>query len=235
MVLSMGNALLAGDQAAKAVARFEALRQDYPATEAWYNARRPLVEAYHQLKRDADAGKLLDEVATARPEMFVVADAVHLQAQLLEDQEQWPQAVAALKGLADRYPDTFVAIQARFREAALRRKHQDLDGALAVLGEVRDRLTSPYWRVQTLSLLLTLQREKPDLDAAEDTALALAELTAGTTVAADALFEAAQVQAQADRTTAARATLEKILQLYQGPPFVPLAQSMLADLKNPGQ
>lgn len=228
MLSRLGMAQLDAGQTEAALATFEQVRRDYPGTEPAYTVRRPMVEALVKLKRTDAALALLEGVEREQPEMFVVAEAATLRAETLVDADRPAEAVAALDRLVERYPGTFVAAKALWRGAAIL-KDRDPTAAAARLKHLAEAFPAPFWRVQTLGLLVDLHRTAERWDDAEDAAAALAELTAGSLTAADALLQMAEIQWAAGRRKAARATAQRIAQTCKGAPVVPLAEQLLHD------
>lgn len=224
----LGSAQLEQGKHAEAAATYERIRTDYAGTQAAYEARRGLVEAYRATERWDDALAVLDEAAAADPEMFTIAEIESLRVDVLEQKGDTAAAVARLDALAERYPATFVAAQALLRKGQMLLAADDNTGAAAACQALLDRFDSPYWRVQTLRVLMGLYHDSEQYDQAEDAAAALLELTAGTPQGAEALFQMAMSQRAAERQRAARLSLERLMQTYKGPPYAVWAEQLLA-------
>lgn len=227
----LGREYLNRGQATTAVERFRQLEKDYPGTEAAWVARRPMVDALMAAKLNDEALALLDQVLTVRPEMAVVAEAVAVKADLLVTKGDVPGALAALDAAITRYADTYVGQQLRLQKADIRRAANDLPGAVAELTKLAADFPQPYWQIIALRGLINTYRAQKDWDNAEDTADALAKLTAGTAVAAEALLEKADIQYRADRKRAAGVTLDRLIATYKGAPYVSYATQFKAEWK----
>lgn len=230
----LGAAQLAAKQGAAAAATYERIRRDYGGTQAAFEARRGLVDAYRAAERWDDALRVLTEAAGEGPEMFAVAEITMLHAELLEAKGDRAAAAEMLGGLAGRYPGTFVAARAALRRSELLLALERKDDAVAAVEPLRDTFTTPYWKVQVLRVLMDVYHQAGQYDQAEDSAAALIELTDGTPLGASALLQMALSQKEAGRLRAARGSLERLTQKYKGPPFVTWAQQLMADWEAEG-
>ncbi|MBI5833129.1 MAG: tetratricopeptide repeat protein [Armatimonadetes bacterium] len=207
----------------QAIERFGQVQRDYAGSESAWASRRPLVDALLANKQNDEALAALEQLLTIRPEMLVVADATGAKADLLVTKGDVPGALALLEATITRYADCYVGQQLRLQKADIRRAAGDLTGAVADLTKLLADFPQPYWQVITLRGLINTYRAQKDWDKAEDTADALAKLTAGTPTAAQALLEKAQIQFQADRKRAAGITLDRLIATYKGAPYVSYA------------
>jgi TolA-binding protein len=221
-----GQAFADRGQHEAAARRLDQLRRDWPQSENAWSARELLVDCRRQLKQYDQALALVGEVIGTRPELVMVADATGVKVDLLEAKGETAGAVAALDELAGRYPETWIAHRARLRAAALLRAKKDLPAAIQRLEAADQAFKAPYWRLQTLRPLIECYRAAKEWDKAEDATDVLVQTTAGTALGAEAMLLKAQIQQEAGRKRAARATLDKLLATYRGAPYVPLAEQL---------